>query len=207
MSKEKIPRRLRRFYRDKEESYSNNYESSEYSDIDFSSSSRLPGMDYEDIDDKNFEEIKKAEKLNLEEKLAMMEVEKFKKKNKRLPNKKEEEKLASSLYEQFKNDPEYNELEDNTERKRSPRERRARRRRGSKEEEKEEETIQTPDISNNPSSGNDIKSLLSDSDPEKKSKDDFDLGLEMGEDDDMSLSDELEDLEDFSLNPKKKKKK
>lgn len=207
---ENVPRRLRRFYRQKNSSYENDgYDDSDYSSVGIDSGSvgSLPTMEYEDVDEKNFEEIKKTEINNLEEKLAMMEIEKFKKENKRLPNKKEQETLASNLYEQFKNDPEHEEIE-----KSSPQRSRHRDRRKENKDQEEmnlekEENINEPDFL--VSSGNDIKSLLGDSAPKKKkSSDDFDLGLDLDSgDDDLSMSDDLAELEDFSLEGKKKKKK
>ncbi len=111
----RAPRRLNRFYRQQErsrEDYEDDSRPSErgrkkskeemYDDVE-----RLPTMDYEDvdIDDRNLNEIQKVEQYNLEEKLALLEVKKFKKEKKRLPNKEEAEKIADTLYTQFKEQP------------------------------------------------------------------------------------------------------
>jgi len=68
---------------------------------------QIPTMGYEDVnlemDEKNALELKKIQQKNLEEKLALNEVEKFKKENKRLPNQKESDSIAENLYTQLKN--------------------------------------------------------------------------------------------------------
>ena len=105
MDEKKVPRRMRRFYRSDEQVPDNSY--SNYSDNgmppDFGN---LPSMDYEDLQknmsDENKQEIKRLEQGDLEQKLALFEVEKFKKKNKRLPNKAESQQIADTLYTQFK---------------------------------------------------------------------------------------------------------
>lgn len=69
--------------------------------------SHIPTMDYEDVnlemDQKNAEEFKKIQEKNLEEKLALNEIEKFKRENKRLPNQKESDTIAENLFTQLKN--------------------------------------------------------------------------------------------------------
>jgi hypothetical protein len=193
----KMPRRMKRFYRNKDS------ENEEYEDYDSeyygqgrgedkynSPISKLPGMDYEDIDKKNENEIKKMEQMNLEEKLALMEVEKFKKEKKRLPNKKEAEGIADNLYEQFKNKDMGELEEENKKRGRRDRGRRNRQNRDKKEEEFEETPI------NNPiETGDDnIKDLFAGEGKNKKNELDLNLDLDndLGEDAELS---ELEDID------------
>lgn len=214
MVKENVPRRLKRFYRNSENSDTLEQENYNYSMTDNSGyddpksykTSSIPTMDYEDIDEKNLNEIKKVEQQNLEEKLAMLEIEKFKKEKNRMPNKQEQEQLASSLYEQFKNNPSEIGLSNETEKRVSGRERRLNRIRGNDQENNlkiNEETMESPIVSGT----TDIKSLFEDSDSIKdsKKKDDFDLNLNLDDDDDSELNSDLEELQDFSENKKKKK--
>lgn len=219
MTKEKVPRRLRRFYRDNnDDSYNNNYSDNDDSyksgsNTNYSNSlktTKIPTMDYEDIDEKNLKEIKKIEQKNLEEKIAMLEIEKFKKEKNRMPNNEEEEQLASSLYEQFKSntlDTDFDGGEDiNGKNKITPRERYKHRRKQNKNiEEKEEQKNNLPkeEYKNQET---DIKSMFEEASTTKnKQTDDFDLGLDF-DDSKLDDTDELEDLEDFSLEKKKKKK-
>lgn len=208
MTEEKVPRRLKRFYRPQnEKNYNSNFNDLNYSKND--DYSRIPSMDYEDIDEKNLKEIEKIEQKNLEEKLATLEIEKFKKENKRMPNKNEQEQLANSLYEQFKNNPikisqDYDEESEII----TPRERyknRYKRNRENNESQEIKNELPQENIGEIEQKG-DIKSLFEDvsDDQGKKQKNDFDLGLNF--EDDIGLGDDLEELEDFSLNKKKKKK-
>jgi len=123
MEGEKVPRRMRRFYRQKEasnEAYESgtggtaaqsaarysNYDRPNYEEpvVDRSVLAQIPSMEYEDvkIDQKNAQELKKIEEQNMEEKLALIEVERFKKENKRLPNKHEHEQIAENIFTQLK---------------------------------------------------------------------------------------------------------
>jgi hypothetical protein len=130
---EDVPRRLKRFYRKKEEinqnqnnaySYQQNYSGASNNEEgydygfgtyqqNYSESeqkrelNKMPSMDYEDlpIDEKNAKDLEKFEKENQDKELALQEIEKFKKENKRMPNKKETEQIAENLYTQIKNNP------------------------------------------------------------------------------------------------------
>ena len=104
MEDKNVPRRMRRFYRPSEQTQSgNNNYSREATDNYYGN---IPSMEYEDlskhISDENKKEISRLEKTDLEQKLALFEVEKFKKQNKRLPNKQESQQIADNLYSQFK---------------------------------------------------------------------------------------------------------
>ncbi len=214
MVKENVPRRLKRFYRSSENSDLQEQENYNYSindNIQYDNpksykNPSIPTMEYEDIDEKNLNEIKKVEQQNLEEKLAMLEIEKFKKEKNRMPNNKEQEQLASSLYEQFKNNPSELEAISETTKRMSGREKRLNRIQGNNQEDNlkiNEDLVESPTIDGN----TDIKSLFENSDSMKdsKKKDDFDLGLNLDEDDDSELNNDLEELQDFSENKKKKK--
>lgn len=205
MTTEKIPRRMQRFYRKNDnENYENNdYYGKEHSNNKESFSeydnAHLPTMEYEDvkIDEKNYQKIKEIEQMNLEQKLTLLEVEKFKKQNKRLPNEKETEKMADTLYLQFKNNPEMLSNQEEKEDKKV-RSRRERRRQDRKKEEKEEvnETITNEPIVN----GN-IKELFS-SNNDKKVKNEFDLGLDLGDESELEemdhiKNDDIEEIKEF----------
>ncbi len=121
-----IPRRLARFNRNQNsDQQQDNYNNNQFSNnsnqnrFDYNQNQKeenfevdqikkIPSMDYNDVnleaDKKNLEELKKIQEKNLVEKLALNEVEKFKVQNKRMPNSKEEEQIAESLYTQLKND-------------------------------------------------------------------------------------------------------
>jgi hypothetical protein len=123
---ETIPRRLARFNRNQNSnqqqySYDNtqppqnsrqnrfNYNQTQKEEnFEIDQIKKIPSMDYNDVnleaDKKNIEELKKIQEKNLVEKLALEEVEKFKVQNKRMPNSKEEEQIAESLYTQLKKD-------------------------------------------------------------------------------------------------------
>lgn len=213
MTKEKVPRRLRRFYR---EDYNetntypkNNYSYDPYSNTNYNQplkTTKIPTMEYEDIDEKNLKEIEKIEQKNLEEKLAILEIEKFKKEKKRPPNKEEAEHLASSLYEQFKNNPTDPNSEEMPERM-SPRERyKNRHKRNRKIEENEEQEFSSQGLEEYQNPNTDIKSMFEESNNKKNNhEDDFDLGLDF-DDSNLGGDSELEELEDFSIGKKKKKK-
>jgi len=115
-----IPRRLMRFYRgggnqqtlEQNTNYDqNNYNQKNTIEEDpFSPTGRpllgeIPSMSYEDLEKnkKNYEELKHIEQKNMEEKLALDEVERFKKTHNRMPTKEESEKIAETLYTQLKN--------------------------------------------------------------------------------------------------------
>ncbi|MFA5126361.1 MAG: hypothetical protein WC462_05165, partial [archaeon] len=90
---ENVPRRMMRFYRNAEQKQLD--EDKEYGKEDFVAPngrpilSEIPSMSYEDLelDKKNYEELKKIHEKNLEEKLALSEVENFKNRHNRLPTK------------------------------------------------------------------------------------------------------------------------
>jgi DNA-directed RNA polymerase subunit RPC12/RpoP len=114
-----VPRRLQRFYRGGENKAAEEPRRANYYDQPFQNLEqdetesptgreilkKIPSTNYEDvpIDSTNAEDIKKIEQRNLESKLALEEIEKFKKENKRLPTKEEADQIAESLYSQFKN--------------------------------------------------------------------------------------------------------
>jgi hypothetical protein len=243
MSK-RVPRRLKRFYRQNEK-MDNDYED-DYDNYENDSprekkssrnkneddSSRIPTMNYEDlnIDNKNLHELKKVEQITLEEKVAMLELKKFKDKNKRLPNKNEAEQLAGSLYTQFKENPvrggEFSfakageEEEDTGSRHRSHRQRRheesaedsgekkSRRSHRRKRNEKEENNIEAPPAR---AQGQNIKDLLGDGNEsvgkQKIDKDEFDLGLEDDESFSSGTDSDLDDLEKLAgMGPSARKK-
>ncbi|MBT7241643.1 MAG: hypothetical protein HN878_04075 [Candidatus Diapherotrites archaeon] len=108
MDKKNVPRRMKRFYREGKQPPGGDYPQERYNpsyneESDFGN---IPTMSYEDLEknisDENKKEIQRLEHGDLEQKLALFEVEKFKKKNKRLPNKKESQQMADNLYTQFK---------------------------------------------------------------------------------------------------------
>lgn len=194
---ERVPRRMKRFYRqqDQPQTDNENYSSENYSEKEdyLNTESHLPSMDYEDleIDEKNYQEIKKIEQMNLEEKLTLLEVQKFKKEKKRLPNKEEAEQIADNLYTQFKNS------EETATKEESPRSSRERRRRERTKHEKNEESADIPEEINVPqepiNTNANIKDLFSDTETigKKKKGDDFDLGI------DLDASEENDDLDEL----------
>ncbi len=237
---EKVPRRLKRFYRQKgegeeEQGYSEDYggnddyynESKQKSGRRFSREEKeddfdirkIPSMEYEDvkIDEKNIVEIKKIEEKSLEEKLAMLEVEKFKQEKKRLPNKKESEKLADNIYTQLKETP-VEELEEKVgrrssrrEERHSRREERNSRRHGGNEripEDMKESNHAEKEVSP-PEPVANIKDLFSEEEKggaKKSKKSEFDLGLgpdfeegvnDTNESGSAGNGDELETIPDF----------
>lgn len=122
----KIPRRLRRFYRQaeqktargqggaghrkggSEEDYyglESGYDTPAYAGhFPREDLSSMPTMDYEDlnINEQNYRELKRFEQKKKEEALALEEIERFKEKNKRMPSKEEAERIAESIYNQLK---------------------------------------------------------------------------------------------------------
>ena len=257
---EKVPRRMKRFYREAHEEkqaieqeygdyneptsrferhkptyddeYSGSLESA-FEKVDTLPAGQekktlggLPSMDYEDLnlDEKNEKELKKIGESEMEEKLSLFEIERFKKENKRLPNKDEEGMLAENVFEQMKQEKEISEQSRGSRR-------RGRDRRATAEKSSMSEDMSMPgmNIDEKPRRGKrrgkeaapepigggdigemgDFKDLLGDEPGEKKTKksvgDDMDMGL--GDLDDMDG--DLEEMEDFDLdlNGKKKKKK
>ena len=185
----------------------------------------IPSMNYEDmhLDEKNSRELKQIGENELEEKLALFEIEKFKKEKKRMPTKDEASRLAESVYTQIKTEKvkEHEEL--------SRREMRRQRHQkiddenatpipeiGNLEEKPrhmrrgERPSAQPPQQSHAPTGSigamGDIKDLLGE-EADKKSIEKIDSEMDLGMDD--FGGDELEDMEDmdFDLEGKKKKKK
>ncbi|MFA5764033.1 MAG: zinc ribbon domain-containing protein [archaeon] len=202
-----VPRRMQRFYRS-----TNN--SSKQNDVfrkedPFSNTTRsLPSMDYEDIaiDETNYQEIKKIEKLNLEEKLALLEVKKFQQENKRLPNKKETETMADSLFTQFKETDSSNPPAQNPRSGRNRNEGHSRRdkARGNQKQPIQEELSLPQDNAPN----TDIKDLFSDTSLSGTGKkgDDFDLGLDLESDEIGNINENIDDLDNLKSSPSNEKK-
>ncbi len=210
---EKVPRRMKRFNR-QEKNNENSYEQynsnnkNQINPMDNSlkyADTKLPTMAYEDvnIDEKNLQELKKIEQLNLEQKLALLEVEKFKKQNKRLPNKKEAEQMADSLYTQFKNNPEMLSVEGNmnenyeSKENLNGREKRRQMREKRKEQTSPQQNTYQSDIQENaPILSSNIKELFSDE--KKQGKDEFDLGLDLDDtENDFDNDNEIKSISDF----------
>lgn len=121
---DRVPRRLRRFYRPVEKKYGdgghrqgsgrdeNDYYGidADYKDVSsYTSPERqqlgsIPTMNYEDleIDPKNYRELKKFEQKKKEEELALLEINRFKETHNRLPSKEEAEQIAENIYSQLK---------------------------------------------------------------------------------------------------------
>ncbi|HNV01275.1 MAG TPA: RING finger protein [archaeon] len=232
-----VPRRLKRFYRKKEEiekeqnqgyntqNYSNpedNYSNSGFGEkYDYTDSltnesqiqekkqlNRIPSMDYEDlqINERNARDIEKFQQESQDKELALEEIEKFKRENNRMPTKKETEKIAENLFTQIKNNPiDYGDEE----MEQSPRNQRRHGRRNSNQPTMEEKVASSGAIEENfqkdlggENLGNEkdsIKDLFSDK-PIKPlgEKDEFDLGLDSGDEDKNSLNDDSE-LEQIDL--------
>jgi hypothetical protein len=179
----------------------------------------IPSMEYEDLnlDEKNARELKKIGENEMEEKLALFEIEKFKKEKNRMPTNEEKSLLAENIFNQLENEKETQSTELN--RREMRRQRNSQTNSGNidivpKMEKIEEQNKhirhgrqqQAKDLElKNPTNldkMNNIKDLL---DNEKSIKnDDLDLGLG-----DLSEDSELEDISDldFDLEEKKKKKK
>ena len=117
---EEVPRRLKRFYRESgvrqegekvtgSERRGKAEQEQDYSDFDDGSGKKIPSMEYEDLnaqekvpDEKNSAEIEKLEQKGLEEKIALVEIEKFKQEKKRLPTKEEFDQIAENIFTQLK---------------------------------------------------------------------------------------------------------
>lgn len=241
---ENVPRRMMRFYRaggnpaegnnpsgenfSQNENYSKNedYSKSESGEDPFAPNgrpllSKIPSMNYEDVDSKNAEELKKIQQKNAEERLALGQVEKFKQQYNRLPNKEESDKIAENLYTQLKDTdlsklyPEMNlpEEQNYSQSPQDPRSRRLARIKG-KDEEKEEKT-QAPKNSppQKPTSqaqslgiGSelaDVKSLLEDESGPKtkkgKATDEFDIGLDEEDEEEAPIEEETNDIESIDI--------
>jgi len=124
MDEGNVPRRLKRFYRNGTEPPSGTQDSNRVQaeedvgrssmELDMEDTApsgrkllkKLPGMDYDDlpqfIDESNYHAMEAAEQRDLEQKIALTEIEKFKRENKRLPSKEEAAKLAENIYSQLK---------------------------------------------------------------------------------------------------------
>ena len=214
-----VPRRLKRFYRDKDspqgenQKYTNDDEEKEtFTDPKEDFSGKIPTMEYEDVSDKNYDAIKKVEQQTLEEKLALLEVEKFKGEKKRLPTNNDSDVLANNLFEQFKNNPDMedvgntaNDIETNGKDNRRGRRGRRRERHDKKGQvEKENPIADTQGEAPNEN----IKDLFDNKEGEsneKIDKDEFDVDLKGDEGE--AEGDDLKELEDFSIDEKDKKKK
>jgi hypothetical protein len=208
---ENVPRRLMRFYR-KNESPPQENNRRQIEDDNYNPGvapngrellSEIPTMDYEDVEKnkKNLEEINSIEQKNLEEKLALKEVENFKNTHNRLPTGEESNQIAESLYNQLKNvdtNSLYPEMQGQAQNAGQSTGRRGRDRNIQKPA--GQASIQTPAVSANVT---DVKSLLEDDDkpiPAKKSGDDFDLGLDEGMDENTVTSGGSgEDIEDINI--------
>ena len=244
---ERVPRRLQRFYREKNSKQGADERGDEFSDYQNNKKfeennlpeeeiTHIPSMNYEDVDEKNLNEIKKVEQQNLAQKLATLEVKKFKEKNNRLPNKRESEQLASSLLKQL----DENSLDGDGEfsfhgsdgrdinQQITGRQRRHGRHRETQVEEKEtrrrgrdkqnkrgteKEAFVQEDA---PTAKRNIKDLFGEDDETDSSeeKDTFDLDDNLDEEDDSSPSEfdddndsDLDELEELAGIDKKKKKK
>jgi hypothetical protein len=187
----------------------------------------IPSMDYEDLnlDEKNSRELKKIGQNEMKEKLALFEIEKFKKEKNRLPTKDETTKLAENVFTQVKTKKESEssglsrrELRQNrrhpveqsgsaqTQPNQMSTEKPSHIRRGQKQDVKgSEEPMLDEDFGT--SSISDIKDLLGEDEGKKKDgKSEVGLDSDLDEFDD---SGELEDIGelDFDLEGKKKKKK
>jgi hypothetical protein len=216
----KIPRRMQRFYRQpkqnkdtySQDTYSQDtYSQDNYSQKNDSFSNKtngLPSMDYEDIniDEKNYQELKKIEKLNLEEKLALLEVKKFQQEKKRLPNKKETETMADNLFTQFKENNEISQAPGHSRPERNKSQEHSRRdRHGSNQKQIPQEELSIPQ---NDTPNANIKDLFSDTSIKENEKkgDDFDLGLDLDSDTPANINENLDDFDDLKSFPENKKK-
>jgi len=220
------PRRLARFYRNGEEPIQNqNQENSAQKEVlsedPFAPNGRpllkeIPSMGYEDLTDKNFDEIKKMEQENLEQKIALEEIEKFKKENNRMPTKQESDLIAENIFSQLKN-KDMNSLypesagQENTPGQTNQRGHRGRR--GDKEEQIQKQQPASfnsiPSQNENTNQINDMPGLLSEDSPKKDKKkgpDEFDLGLdsdlEGSESEEIGSIEDNSDIENISLDDK-----
>jgi len=227
-----VPRRLARFYRNGESpeqaSVQNwqpqaNGQKEVLKEDPFAPNGRpllqeIPSMGYEDLNNKNYEEIREVEQTNMEQKLALQEIEKFKRENNRMPTQKESDSIAETIFSQLKNSdmnalyPESAIPGENTP---TQNQRGHRGRRGERSETPAQQNIPSQQIgipTQQPiqnQSINDVKDLFGEmgiKKEKKKSEDDFDLGLdgEMGSsgEDEISSIEDSGDIEDLSLGDK-----
>lgn len=217
-----LPRRLARLYRnqnapERQESYSFNESEEQHTEhihnrqeqIKYQEEPKgLPTMDYNDVnldaDKKNLEELKKIQQKNLVEKLALEEVERFKIRNNRMPNSKEEEQIAENLFKQLKNEPS---AESNNPQNISRRSSRRRERGneneglgGQAEESIKETPIMTPAQNESTSEVTNVKDLFGENEDTKQGKketDEFDISLGDLNESDSIVSKETEEISDI----------
>jgi|GEM_PF-1087579 len=246
-----MPRRLMRFYRGKQappqqkdnpqEAYNQNQEPGFYSEESNEEENnyfegekkvyndkrnaldKIPSMDYEDLDEKNANEIRKYEQKNAESQLALKEIEKFKKENKRMPTKEETEKIAENLFTQLKENPiNYSGIKENEDnpvsnQRLSPSQRRLERIAGKQEGNIQNAANKTQNIGQglvqpqmqqeqNINQDLNVKDLFAEERSTKNKKDDeFDLGLDEEDDSSNSIAHEgkgpesIEDIEEISM--------
>ncbi|MFA6065218.1 MAG: hypothetical protein WCW44_01365 [archaeon] len=227
-----VPRRLARFYRNgeaPEQTEGQNWQPPAQGQKEilkedpFAPNGRpllqeIPSMGYEDLTNKNYEEIRQVEQTNMEQKLALQEIEKFKRENNRMPTQKESDSIAESLFSQLKNS-DMNALYPESA---IPGENQQQTQRGGHRGRRGERMEQTPaqkmpstqkgipteePIQNQPL--NEVKDLFGEEESKKgkkKSEDDFDLGLDedLGNsgNEDISSIEDTGDIEDISLDDK-----
>jgi len=227
-----VPRRLARFNRNQNSPQQQNYSYNQPQDQSNQNRSnrnkndqeenfqvgtdRIPSMDYNDVnleaDKKNLEELRTLQEKNLVEKLALGEIERFKVQNNRMPNSKEEEQIAETLYNQLRTDSTNNQNNNSTQQPTQ---------RGRNRKERNAETsnmgqgvnqplqqapINTqPTMQNSNSQVTDIKDLFGedekDTQSKGKQKDDFDISLGDISESDSTKSegtDEISQIEDIS---------
>jgi predicted RNA-binding Zn-ribbon protein involved in translation (DUF1610 family) len=212
---EKLPRRMMRFNRNRGEEAPQGYTDvpqfrETIRENPSEENGQIPSMEYEDVASakKSEADKKKQVQQNLE-KIALTQVEKFKKQHNRMPNKEEADQMAESLYSQFKNtDLENISPEEGAENKSTEGgEHRDRRHRHLEEKQrgvKQNTAAQNIPIQKEPANiSNDLKSLLGDEEKKgkKSAKDEFDLGL----DEDTSQeagSEELSGIEEIEAGEK-----
>ncbi len=229
---EKVPRRMMRFYRSaeqkkqqyNEESYSAPYREEANQNYSQQKSrqkeeenesptgrnilSHIPTMDYEDVnlemDQKNAEEFRKIQQKNLEEKLALNEIEKFKRENKRLPDEKESDRIAENLFTQLKNSN-VNELYGKETGAEAPVASRSGRRgrRGEEEKSIPQEARQKAPVSKSEESGQaigDIKDILGEGNKQsgsKKKNSEDEFSLDLGEGESIGEGEDISSIEDI----------
>lgn len=226
---EKIPRRMMRFYRNAQKGlYSNEriYDLGGEKENELLSPSgrkilpQIPSMNYEDLklimDEKNLSDLEKINEKKIEEQLAFEEVNRFKEKNNRLPNKEESNMIAENIFNQLKG-ANLEELYKETEKQNQVLQRNFQLRRGrhnSVEDKSSEEKIVSSDSTASSqtlqkgselvqkkewnSQENELNQIVSKSKGEKETtkKDDFDLDLEGLNAGSVQENDELEPLEE-----------
>lgn len=183
--------------------------------------SSIPSMEYEDLrlDAKNARELKKIGENEMEEKLALFEIEKFRHEKNRMPTKDETSKLAENVYTQLKSDNVDTSTMSRRELRQMRRQQRTPESTGISEEKNEEQPrharhgtrpqptqqMSEPPMNTNIGDIGNVKDLLGDDFNKNKSKLDSDMDLGLGDLDEDDL-DSIEDM-DFDLDGKKKKKK